>query len=85
MIFSISYDLKKPDRDYAGPIRGHQELRRMVALSRLNMACRPLKALNADGIWNKVKSHVDANDYMLIVGITADKSGGCPRKLGIDQ
>jgi hypothetical protein len=78
MIFSINYDLKKPDRDYAGlyeAIKSCGEWWHYLGSTWLVDT-----SLNADGIWNKVKSHVDANDYMLIVGITADKSGRLPQE-----
>ena len=32
-------------------------------------------ALDADGIWRKLRHHVGANDSVLIIGVTEDYSG----------
>jgi hypothetical protein len=36
-------------------------------------------ALSADGIWDRLKAHVDGNDNMLIIGVTKDHSGWLPQ------
>jgi hypothetical protein len=75
-VYSINYDLKKPGRDYDGlyaAIKGCGAWWHYLESTWLVDT-----TLNADGIWERVRGHVDANDYMLIVGITEPKSGWLP-------
>ena len=76
-IYSIHYDLKKPDRDY-------DELYSAIKSCGdwwhyLGSTWLVDTNLDASEIWEKVSSHVDKNDRMLIVGITGDKSGWLPQ------
>jgi hypothetical protein len=76
-IYSINYDLKKPDRDYEGlydAIKGCGAWWHYLGSTWLVDT-----NLDANGIWERVKGHVDANDRMLIVGITGNKSGWLPQ------
>lgn len=76
-IYSIHYDLKKPDRDYDGlysAIKSCGDWWHYLGSTWLVDT-----NLDASGIGEKVSSHVDKNDRMLIVGITGDKSGWLPQ------
>lgn len=78
MIYSINYDLKKPARDYEGL---YEAIKSCGAWWHyLGSTWLVDTTLSADGIWTKVKGHVDANDRMLIIGVTADKSGWLPNE-----
>lgn len=77
MIYAISYDLNTPGQNYDGL---HSAIKN----------CGPwwhyLKStwlvdtnLRADQVWNRLSSHCDKNDLILIVGITQDYSGWLPK------
>ncbi|WBL82128.1 hypothetical protein I3J27_17480 [Bradyrhizobium xenonodulans] len=75
-IYSINYDLKKPGHDYDGlyeAIKGCGAWWHYLESTWLVDT-----ALTADGIWERVKSHVDGNDRMLIVVVSNPKSGWLP-------
>ena len=76
-IYSINYDLKEPGRDYEGLY---------TSIKSCGDWWHYLKStwlvdtnLDASGIWERVKAHVDGNDRMFIVGITSNNSGWLPQ------
>jgi hypothetical protein len=77
MIYSINYDLKKPDRDYEGLYQAIKNCGDWWHY--LGSTWLVDTSLDAQGIWNRLKSHIDANDRMLIVGITKDNNGWLPQ------
>jgi hypothetical protein len=78
MIYAINYDLKKPGRDYTAlyeAIKGCGNSWRHY----LGSTWLVDTTLKADAIWRKLASHVDGNDYVLVIGVTADHSGQLPK------
>ncbi|WFU79940.1 hypothetical protein QA645_36480 [Bradyrhizobium sp. CIAT3101] len=73
MIYAINYDLKKPGRDYSGlydAIKSCGAWWHYLGSTWLVDTNRSSAA-----IWELLKSHVDQNDSMLIIGVTSDYNG----------
>ncbi len=73
MIYSITYDLKKPGQDYNGlyeAIKGCGDWWHYLESTWLVDT-----TLDANGIWNRLSPHVDKNDHVLVIGVTKDYQG----------
>jgi hypothetical protein len=77
MIYAINYDLKKPGRDYSDLYAAIKDCGQWWHY--LGSTWLVDTNLNALGIWNKIKKAVDGNDYVLIIGVTADNNGQLPQ------
>jgi len=73
MLYAINYDLKKPGQDYA-PL--------YEAIKHCGDCWHYLQStwlvdttLDAAAIWKRLDPHIDANDRMLVIGVTKDYSG----------
>lgn len=73
MIYSINYDLRKPGRDYSGLYTAIKSCG--THWHYLGSTWLVDTTLTAEGIWKKLSPHVDADDSMLIIGVTSDYSG----------
>jgi hypothetical protein len=76
MIYSVNYDLKKPGQNYAPlyeAIKGCGAWWHFLGSTWLLDT-----ALDATGIWRRLQPHVDANDNVLVIGVTKDYSGQLP-------
>ncbi len=76
MIYAINYDLKRPGQNY-------KEL--YAAIQRCGDWWHFLEStwlvdstLSAQGIWNTLSPHVDANDRVLVIGVTRNYHGWLP-------
>jgi hypothetical protein len=78
MIYSINYDLKKPGRDYTDLYNAIKSCG--VWWHHLGSTWLVDTSLNATQIWNKLKGAIDANDYVLVIGVTADNNGQLPKE-----
>ena len=78
MITSINYDLKQPGRDYTGLYEAIKGLGSWW--HHLGSTWLVNTNLNAAEIWRQLATHVDTNDSMLIIGVTADRSGWLPKE-----
>ena len=78
MIYAINYDLKRPGQNYE-------------ALSEVIKGCGASwhylgstwlvdTTLDANGIWKRTESHVDKNDFFLVIGVTRDYQGWLPQE-----
>lgn len=72
-VYSISYDLNIPGQDYSGLIQ---------AIKDTGAWWHYLKStwlvdthLDASGIFNKIKPHIDNSDRILIIKVTRDYNG----------
>lgn len=77
MIFAVNYDLKAPGRNYSGlyeAIKSCGDWWHYLGSTWL-LDTR----LGADGIWNRLQPHLDANDFVLVIGVTAASQGWLPR------
>lgn len=77
MIYAINYDLKRPGQNYDElykAIRSCGETWHYLGSTWLIDT-----PLAADSIWQRLRSHVDTNDFFLIVGVTRDYSGWLPK------
>lgn len=76
MIYAINYDLKRPGQNYEAlydAIRGCGDWWHFLGSTWLVDT-----SLTAQGVWNVLASHVDENDFFLVVGITRDYQGWLP-------
>lgn len=77
MLYSINYDLKKPGRDYSGlydAIKGVGAWWHYLGSTWLVDT-----KLDASAIWERLARHVDQNDRVLVIEVTADYSGWLPK------
>jgi hypothetical protein len=77
MIYAINYDLKQPGRDYSGLYGAIKSCG--FWWHYLGSTWLVDTNLKADGIWNRIRSHIDQNDYVLIIGVTRDHQGWLPK------
>ena len=76
-VYCISYDLNKSGKDYKGLIE---------ELKRSNSWWHYLKSTwliytneSASAIWDRISSHVDSDDYALIIQVGKDHQGWLPK------
>ena len=73
MIYSISYDLKKPDQNYAALHKAIKECGTWWHY--LASTWLIDTAADATQIWNHLAPHIDTNDRVLIIRVTRDYQG----------
>lgn len=78
MIYAINYDLKQPGRNY-------EELHKAIkALGTwwhyLDSTWLVDTTLSAKEVWDRLGSHVDQNDAVLVIGVTRNYSGWLPQR-----
>jgi hypothetical protein len=78
MIYAVNYDLKKPGQDYSGL---HDAIKSCgVWWHYLASTWLVDTSLDATGIYNRLKPHLDPNDYMLVIRVARDKQGWLPQE-----
>lgn len=73
MIYAINYDLKRPGQNYDAlykAIKGCGDWWHFLGSTWLVDT-----NLTAAGIWERIRPHVDANDFFLVIGVTRDYEG----------
>jgi hypothetical protein len=78
MIYAVNYDLKAPGRDYAGLYEAIKSCG--VWWHYLGSTWLVDTSLSADGIWERLAPHVDTNDSVLVIGVSAGWQGWLPQK-----
>jgi hypothetical protein len=77
MIYAINYDLKQPGQDYSGL---YEAIKSCGAWWHyLGSTWLVDTGLDAAAIWNRLYSHTDRNDSVLVIGVTRDYSGWLPK------
>lgn len=72
-VYNVSYDLNKTGKDYLGL---HSELKKTYEWYHLLDSTWLLyTSETADQIWQRLKSHIDGNDNILIIQVTNNKQG----------
>ena len=73
--YLVSYDLNKPGKDYSG-------VHKAIQNASTGVWCKPLESvyiiqsnLTSEGVYDKVHPFLDANDRILVVGLTGDYCG----------
>ena len=73
-IYSISYDLRQPNRDYT---KLYEEIKK------INNFIHPLESnwfvkseLSANDIYNRLKPHIDNNDLLLVIKVDENNKQG---------
>lgn len=73
-IYSISYDLRQPNRDYT---KLYEEIKK------INNFIHPLESnwfvkseLSANDIYNRLKPHIDNNDLLLVIKVDETNKQG---------
>ncbi len=76
-VYSVNYDLKKPGRDYQSL---YQAINSCGATWHyLGSTWLVDTTLSAQSIWSRLSPHVDANDFVLVIGVTRDYEGQLPK------
>lgn len=76
-VYNVSYDLNKSGKDYSGL---HKELKNTHEWYHLLDSTWLLyTAESADQIWERIKSHIDSDDNIMIAQITSNNSGWLPK------
>lgn len=73
MIYAVNYDLNQPDQNYQGlysAIEGCGDC--LHCLNSTWLVDTEDTGLDAKGIWERLKLHVDDNDDVLVIGVTRD-------------
>lgn len=77
-VFNVSYDLRKAGQDYSGLT---DELKNSPSWWHyLDSTWLIATRESADQLWERISSHVDKNDSVLIMRVTAECSGWLPEK-----
>ena len=76
-IYNISYDLNKTGKDYQGL---YKELKNTYEWNHpLDSTWLLFTAESPNQIWDRVRSHIDKDDNILIAEITTNYSGWLPK------
>jgi hypothetical protein len=76
-VYNVSYDLNKAGKDYSGL---HNELKKTYEWYHLLDSTWLLHTSeSANQIWERLKSHIDQDDNIMIAQITAHVSGWLPK------
>lgn len=77
-LYIVSYDLKKPGKDYKGL---YEELKKSPKWWHyLESTWLIHTNETADQLFDRLRSHIDENDYVLVTEVTRNRSGWLPRK-----
>ena len=76
--FSINYDLKLPGRDYSGLYEAIKATGRWWHF--LDSTWIVVTNETAGEIWQRLSTHVDKNDYLLIIEVTNNAQGWLPKE-----
>lgn len=77
-VLLVSYDLKKPGRDYSGL---YDTLKTAPSWWHYLESCWLLKTdLSPNDLWDGIRQHIDRNDYVLIIEVTSSYQGWLPEK-----
>lgn len=77
-VLLVSYDLKKPNRDYIGL---YEALKKASGWWHYLESCWLLKTdLSPDEWSNKLGPHIDDNDFLLIIEVTKNYQGWLPKE-----
>jgi len=79
MVYLISYDLNKPGQNYDDL---YQEIKELGSSRWHDLDSTWLvdTKLNANQISDRLKKHIDENDFFLVIGVTSDYAGRLPEK-----
>jgi len=77
-VLLVSYDLKKPGKDYSGL---YEALKKAYGWWHYLESCWLLKTDLLSQQWfERIKPHMDDNDFLLIIEVTRDYNGWLPQK-----
>ena len=78
MVYVVSYDLRKPGRDYTGLF---EEIKRSRAWWHyLESTWLVSTNENANSIYTRLAPHLDENDSIIIIQAGTDRQGWLPKK-----
>lgn len=79
MLKLITYDLRKPGRNYSAL---YEALKSITPnwWHYLDSVWIFATELSTEAIYQKIKPHIDSNDYILVVSIDEDHTGWLPQK-----
>lgn len=77
MVYLVTYDLKQPGQNYTGV---HDAIKSCGTWwHHLESTWLVDGYLTADQISTKVRTHIDKNDTLLVIGVTGDYAGWLPK------
>jgi hypothetical protein len=75
-VYSLTYDLKKPNRDYTGL---YEELKNTTKWWHYLESTWLLSTIETPNqIWDRIRGHIDQNDSILIIEVRHNYSGWLP-------
>jgi hypothetical protein len=78
MAYLVSYDLRKPRRNYKGLL---EELERSPGWWHyLDSTWLIVTSENADQLYRRLKIHIDESDSLLIIQVSGDYQGWLPKE-----
>jgi len=78
MIYAINYDLKRPGQNYDALHNAIESCGDWWHF--LGSTWLVDTTLTAQGVWDRIALQVDANDRVLIIGVTRDYQGWLPQE-----
>lgn len=78
MIYAVNYDLKQPGRDYTGLYEAIKSCGTWWHF--LGSTWLVDTAFDAAAIFARLRPHIDANDYVLVICVSRDKAGWLPKE-----
>lgn len=76
--YSISYDLRKPGRDYSGLYQAIKKSPRWWHYLESTWIVQTTETPNQ--IWDRLSSHIDAGDFLLIIEVRNNAQGWLPKE-----
>ena len=74
-VYLITYDLKKPGRDYSGL---YNAIKFFTWWHYLESSWMVATNKSPSEIWDSIRPHIDKNDFVLIIEVKNNKSGWLP-------
>ena len=75
--YCITYDLKVPGRNYSGLYEAIKAIGKWWHY--LDSTWIVVSEESSQRIWNRLHSHIDENDYLLIIEVRNDSYGWLPK------
>ncbi|MBE3143933.1 MAG: hypothetical protein IMZ61_08420 [Planctomycetes bacterium] len=76
--YAINYDLKVPNRDYEGLYKAIKQLGKWWHY--IESTWLIMSDESSTQIWDKLRIHMDQNDFMLIIEVRNDVQGWLPKE-----
>lgn len=75
MVYLITYDLNKADKDYDGVFKAIKDASTGVWCHFWDSSWLIKSSLSVDDVFEKIKPHLDSNDRCLVIEVKNNKQG----------